>query len=204
MFYFNGGQYMSEYKVVAKHSRNYSGLTDEEVQEAFLLYNEKVKNDIFNSIESEHGITFKDSNIRKILSLYMDQAITRGMEIGGEPSVIANYYREQKNLENSPLDYEFEKTKGVSGVLLPDGEFIKCGNAEHYKIVSDIPLDIQYQAIYFTSFLDGVRTEGNISFSPKQFKGATPEQQQWIEENKIYFDDGQRLCYLLNKKNSLF
>jgi hypothetical protein len=195
---------MTEHEVHQRKRKDHSGLTDQELVEAMTLYMEKVKSEIFESASKDYGIKFSDTNLKTTLAFFMDMALTRGMELGGDTSLVVSHYKQVKALEDLPTDYEFQRGFGVSGVLLPDGNFIKCGNAEHHKILSDIDWEIQNQSIFFSSFIDGVRQEGNISHSPLKVFEATQEQKDWIAENKLYFDVGQLQCYLLNKKNNKF
>ncbi|MGV2886036.1 hypothetical protein [Paenibacillus taichungensis] len=88
-------------------------------------------------------------------------------------------------------DYEFEEGKGLSGVLFPDGRFLKCGNAEHSLLMSDIPLDVQFGCIYFSSNLKADR-DGVITHSPVKFQGVTIFQLNWIEEHFKFYDGGQK------------
>lgn len=87
-------------------------------------------------------------------------------------------------------DYEFELGKGISGILFPDGKFLKCGNAEHHLLVADIPLETQFECIYFSSKMDP-EYPGFLSVSPIKFQGITREQRNWMDNHRIYFDEGQ-------------
>ncbi|KQN96937.1 hypothetical protein [Paenibacillus sp. Leaf72] len=87
--------------------------------------------------------------------------------------------------------YDFEEAKGLSGVLMPDGTFLKCGNAEHNLVLADIPLDVQFGCLYFSSRLTGER-DGNITHSSFQFQGVTIAQLDWINDHYKFYDEGQK------------
>lgn len=99
-------------------------------------------------------------------------------------------------------DYDFEEGQGLSGVLFPDGNFLKCGNAEHNLVMRDIPQDVQFGCLYFSSKLKGDR-EGIITHSPVQFQGVTTSQLNWIDEHFKFYDEGQKRfdCRTWKKKD---
>jgi hypothetical protein len=93
------------------------------------------------------------------------------------------------------MDYAFETDKGVSGILLPNGEFHKCGNAQHHYLIEDMALTLQFKCLYFSSPMifggDGLITTTPETISHKVFK-ATEKQLAWLAENFCYFDRGQK------------
>lgn len=192
---------MGKLKLYKKKKKS---LTDAETVEAMSLYCEKVKEDIFSMVHKDLNIVINDKEMKNLISIFMDYAITKGVELGSNKNILIDFYLNLKEEKEPKItDYEFKPYHGVSGALLPDGTFMKCGNAEHYLIMKNIPSDVQHKTIYFTSFVDGVLLDGNISYSPIQFKKATPQQKEWMEQNKIYFDEGQLRSYLLMKNKGL-
>lgn len=88
--------------------------------------------------------------------------------------------------------YEFHPDMGVSGVLLADGEFMKCGHQQHHILVESIEWEEQNKAIYFSSSL-GHNDRGVISFSPlNRERTVTQDQLRWVDEHLTYFDGGQK------------
>lgn len=96
--------------------------------------------------------------------------------------------------------YEFEEDKGVSGVLLANGDFLKCGYQEHVLFVEHLPREEQNSAIYFSSplqFGKDTLSSGVISLSPFRRKNPveqtfTDAQLLWLKENRGFFDKGQK------------
>lgn len=93
------------------------------------------------------------------------------------------------------IDYEFSPNSGVSGILLPNGEFRKCGNAQHHLLTVDIDWYVQKKCVYF-SMSAGWR-DGIVTMSPNMNEfdktEMTQEQLEWIELNKEYFDAWQNV-----------
>jgi hypothetical protein len=89
-------------------------------------------------------------------------------------------------------NYIFEIEKGVSGVLLPDGTFKKCGNAQHHYLLEDLSFEQKSACLYFSSNMN-FSGSGLITHDhPSRFKGVTPEQRGWMEQNFKHFDRGQQ------------
>lgn len=112
-------------------------------------------------------------------------------------------FEERMKRKATVTEYEFEQGKGLSGVLFPDGTFLKCGNAEHNLVMSDVPVEVKYDCLYFSSTLTGDR-EGVITHSPVRFQGVTTSQLNWIEANYKFYDEGQKRfdCREWKKSNS--
>lgn len=95
-------------------------------------------------------------------------------------------------LENN---YIFQEGMGIAGILLPDGEFWKCGFAQHYMIVDKIPKSLENDCVYFSSTLDyageGMIYLGYLSEEATFY--LTEEQEEWINKNKTYLDKQQRI-----------
>ncbi|AFV21638.1 MULTISPECIES: hypothetical protein [Bacillus] len=105
------------------------GLTEEQLKEAFMLYEEKVANDIFSEIALEYGVEFTDEKTKDFLQVFINKAMTQGMELAGNPSLVTDYYKEQKQIET-------DNRRGVIDVT--DNTFYPCGIGEHWLTLSII------------------------------------------------------------------
>ncbi|WCF11569.1 hypothetical protein NDS46_29935 (plasmid) [Paenibacillus thiaminolyticus] len=193
-------------EVYPREEKKVDGLTHEQLTEAMTLYTNKIKADIIVSLESTYGIRLDIDDEDEMLSYFnyvMDMAFTKGMELATDRGRLTDYYKEVKQIEIDKVStYEFEIDKGVSGVLFPDGEFKKCGNAEHHCLLYDIPFDVQVGCLYFSSTLFGDEN-GLITHTPMGFKGITEVQKKWMKDHFKYFDRGQKQV-LKGEKCSLF
>ncbi|WP_240416606.1 hypothetical protein [Paenibacillus periandrae] len=100
-------------------------------------------------------------------------------------------FEERMERKVTITNYEFVEDKGLSGVLFPNGVFLKCGNTEHNLLITDIPIEVQFGCLYFSSKLNGDR-DGIITHSPVKFQGVTALQLNWIDEHMKFYDDGQK------------
>lgn len=105
------------------------GLNEEQLKEAFILYEEKVANDIINEITSEYGVEFTDEKTKDFLQVFISKAMTQGMELAGNPSLVTDYYKEQKQIKA-------DNRRGVIDV--PDDTFYPCGIGEHWCTLSRV------------------------------------------------------------------
>jgi hypothetical protein len=178
------------------------GLTNEELAEAMMMYTEakasEAMNEIIDEFDQKHSYEMGDV-LRPIVEFFMkkafDNGFTEGMTLGGNTYSLVEFYKEAKSRKATSLvqTYEFEPSKGVSGILFPDGTFQKCGNAEHQFLVVDIPMDVQMKCLYFSSHMRG-DGDGVISHSPVGFSAddITDVQREWLRDNFPYFDRGQK------------
>jgi hypothetical protein len=175
------------------------GLTEEKVREAFDIYSLKITAEIINEIQREFPLIDieEDTSLLDLLMSVISKSITKGMELSVNHMDVLQYYRDRQKEQDKPkynvTQYDFEEGKGVSGVLFPNGEFIKCGNAEHYMVVEDIDFEVQKQCVYFSSFLSA--KDGVVSLSPFGTKAMTDAQIHWIDMNIRYFDASQKDMY---------
>lgn len=175
------------------------GLTEDQIREAVNLYDRKVKIEIIATLMTEFPLFYpeEDESILELVLRAIELATTEGMKMSIDHMDVIQYYRERQKEQEKPTynvtRYEFQEGKGISGVLLPNGEFIMCGNAEHYMVVEDITFEIQKQCVYFSSFLEG--ENGVITLSPFGDKTITGDQTRWIENNIRYLDADQKKAY---------
>lgn len=188
-----------------RENRGYYGLSETELSEALNLYTAKIKAEIISEVIEGTTVDFRGGDFEKVISYFLDRGITKGMELALNHYDVVRYYKKVMGLSDLRVThYDFEDGKGVSGALLPEGVFIRCGDAEHVYIMEDIPREIQYRCIYFSSKLDGISQDGIISHSPIGFPGATPEQKVWMKKNMRYFDNMQREIYKEREKHSIY
>jgi hypothetical protein len=199
------GETVKAPKVVASYADSRArqktyGLTSEELEEAMTMYVEEKSSEATEAIIGEYDAQLEnkmDDALCRIIAFFMgkafDRGFTEGMKLAENTYDLVNYYKDAKERKATSLvqDYEFEEGKGVSGVLFPDGTFQKCGNAEHQFLLADIPLEVQFTCLYFSSSMraDG---DGVISNSPMQFEGASASQMGWMIGNFEFFDRGQK------------
>lgn len=168
------------------------GYSQEEFATIYSQYESITIQKIIKEISEEHDLDLTVlQSAKDLLQIAVSKGITEGMEIG------LNRYRVYEVVDQYPQyqspDTPFVDGQGVCGILTPEGIFLKCSNAEHHKLVTEISLEIQHRCIYFTSFCDGIRIEGNVSASPT-FQRASQGQIAWIYMHQSFFDEGQNYC----------
>jgi hypothetical protein len=192
-------------KIYQTYERKTNGLTNIELREAMQLYTDKIKSEILCNLENEYDIrlAFAEELI-PYFNFVIDQAMTKGMELVAEPDLLTDFYGEHRGQEVDKITkYDFKLTNGVSGVLLPNGDFVRCGNAEHHLVTDKIAKGQEFGCIYFSSRLCG-QNDGVISYSPIGFLGVTQEQKDWMKFNKQFFDFGQIKMYESKIKDNIF
>lgn len=81
--------------------------------------------------------------------------------------------------------------KGISGILKPNGELIKCEYGKHHTITYLISKEEELNCVFFSSSMN---VYGNDEFSAIHWDkeiGITKKQYDWILENQNDFDDIQ-------------
>jgi hypothetical protein len=184
------------------------GLSNDQIAEALKMHSEYHASQIVDEVAAEYEIKeLIGEEFRSILVHMVNRGMTVGMSLTADPRSLADWYMKQKALSGADLatQYEFEEGMGVSGVLLPNGVFLKCASTEHALVLRDYTFEEQFTFIYFS----GVRRyrgeadpnedgDGIITTSPKlgglnlEFSGATVAQLKWITANFKYFDRGQK------------
>lgn len=92
----------------------------------------------------------------------------------------------------SEVDYPFVENRGICGILLSNGKFMKCYEYEHSSRVDKFDKSELDFAIYFSSKMnfDG---KGGLSFDTNnKERYITASQEQWIKEHYIYMDKDQK------------
>jgi hypothetical protein len=178
-------------------------LTEQQIRDAFDLWDLKTKQEIMVEIQDEYPmIDFtEDESMLELILNVIGKATTRGMKMSVDHMDVLHYYMEdQKKKDSLKLkltQYKFQEGMGISGVLLPSGEFTKCGNAEHYIAAEQIDFEEQKKSVYFSSFING--KDGVVTLSPFGNKTMTDQQIMWIDTNLKYLDDNQKFLYDLLK-----
>jgi hypothetical protein len=178
-------------------------LTEDQVREAFTIYNKITLAKIIAEIQEDYPIDItEDESILEVIVRAAEAGITEGMKISVDHMDVIHYYLDQQKAKDNPifqvLQYEFEEGKGISGVLKPSGDFIKCGNAEHYIVAEHIDFEEQKECVYFSGFLD----TGSciMTLSPFGDRIMTNAQIWWIDVNLKYLDKQQKEMYELLKE----
>lgn len=105
-------------------------LTEDELKEALTLYEEKVSKDIFKEVSNQHGLDFDGyDDVVAVINLFVSKAITKGMEIGNDTSLVIDHYRQVKDIEE-------DDRCGVEYVI--DGSFYPCRLGEHWSTIGII------------------------------------------------------------------
>ncbi|MCY9738130.1 hypothetical protein M5X17_31045 [Paenibacillus alvei] len=194
----NGDQTMNV-KIYPREEKNIDGFTPEQLREAMTSYTMKVFNEIVAEIEEEQGVYLdldESGDIHSIVFAAVNKAMTRGMELAQNRYILKQHYESENNVKvNEIVQYDFQIGQGISGVLLPTGQFLKCGNAQHHLMTESLPKGTEFGCIYFSSTLTG-NNDGVISHSPVGFAGVTDNQLNWMDEFKAYFDNGQMSTYI--------
>jgi hypothetical protein len=185
-----------------RKTNNAFNLTDEQVMAALELRTNKVKEKLLKNIQEEYPmIDYEyDTSIAEVFLRLIDMSISEGMELVADRFQILHDYmdhmKEQKEFPPQITNYHFQRGRGISGILTPDGVFHKCGNAEHYIIAESIDPIVQHSCIYFSSSLIG-DGGGVVSLSPfrKPEFAMTDLQEEWIEDNIGFFEHSQVEMY---------
>lgn len=189
---------MENYKVYPKQQKNINGLNQEQLKEAMILYTDHVKEKIINNLEQTFNVRLDIHDFGETLSYFhyaIELAMIEGTDLAINRNLLTEFYENKKGFKINPVThYDFQLNMGVSGVLTQNGEFLMCGNAEHHLITENLNKEDLYRCIYFSSTLLG-NDDGVISIPPIKSRSATKEQNNWIENNKQYFDNGQTLHY---------
>jgi hypothetical protein len=194
---------LENYKVYPREERNIDGMSPNQLEEAMELYSAKLQDDIIADFEKDHGVSLKGKDdLKYLLRYFADKAFTAGMELAVDRSKLSEYYKEVTGFIPHTTQYSFEPGLGVSGVLTAEGNFYKCGNAEHHLVAANLSSEEVGQALYFSSLLKGnASSTGIISHSPVNFKGVTDAQKAWMSAHASYLDEDQldQFLTLINK-----
>lgn len=76
--------------------------------------------------------------------------------------------------------------KGLTGILRPNGEFLKCDYGNHCFIAKTIPKEEEMDCIYFSSNVENIKSS-LLFFN----KNPTKEQYLFIVKNLNNFDETQ-------------
>lgn len=104
-------------------------LSETQLREAFVLYENKVTNELIQEVEEEYGVSFEEESVRKLLGVFISKALGRGMEITHNTHVVTDFYKEQKNIETDTRCGVLDKSTR---------SFYPCATAEHWKTLLDI------------------------------------------------------------------
>lgn len=171
-------------------------LTEDQLREAFTLYDAKVKAEIIEKLNNQFNpidVT-EDESILEVIMYAISLATTAGMNMAANHQDVISYYMETRKVEPAVTVYEFEKHLGISGILTEAGKFLKCGNAEHYMLTENMMFSDQIRCVFFSSLRNG-DNNGVVTMSPFGSKTFSRAQRMWINEHLIYMDGSQRLMY---------
>lgn len=131
---------------------------------------------------------------------------------------------------NKLISYDFIESRGLCGILLPNGIFLKCGHSQHFLISDFLDSEESFLSIYFSSRLfksdrsifthnfsnsdsesnlirDSFITKNNIPREESYKKiFITKEQLEFLESHYCYLNDYQKLLlssYMCNQYESL-
>ncbi|MCM0006145.1 MULTISPECIES: hypothetical protein [Bacillus cereus group] len=169
-----------------RESRPVHGLNEDELREALVIYEEKVTAEIIAEFESEYNISLGDSE-KKVIDIFISKAMTKGMEIVADTSLVTDYYWKVKKIEIDDRLGVLDKS---------DNTFYPCNVGEHWTTLSNI-LDEKYENLYepFIELMhikkgedeyDGVTRDYLDKFimDTFQFLGQNRELSGYLEEAK--------------------
>lgn len=191
---------------------HYFGIPSEVFPQVVAGYMEKTTTKIVEEIigQSVDSLKGELSSTIKLMRLCINTGFTAGLEAGQYASDLRSYYENDLGGDvQQPTTYDFVVAKGISGVLTPAGEFIKCKNAEHH-LIRNLPQP--HECVYFSSLFDPEMSPGVVSFSPMRSKVKTgngvsssegnsgslggvtftPEQLTWLDNHSEYLDKYQQ------------
>lgn len=201
-------------KIVSKEPRNYMGMTEQEMMEAsqerlkqlqlkiILELNEKFDLSILHL--QEQG----QIDIIGMLCSAISSAHLQGMLDAENIWTLKHFYDEniapkkKEKPKNRTYEYEFELNKGIGGILLSNGTFIKCGHAEHYLIVDQVSKEEENKCLFLSSTFSLYGDNGTV-YGSYDFEGVTDHQKKWMEFHYKYLDRYQKkmVCDLFDKYN---
>lgn len=90
-------------------------------------------------------------------------------------------------------------TKGITGILRPNGELLSCNYGSHGVITKSIPIEEELECIYLSSGLELNNDELSLIYFNDNI---TREQLDWFFKNLNKLDDIQYLLWTsyINKK----
>jgi hypothetical protein len=114
------------------------GLTEEQLIEAFNIYQKKIDNEVFEEVKAEYGVELEDGETKDFLKVFISKGVTKGMELVSDTSIVTDYYKQVKEI----------KTDDRCGVIdNSDNIFYPCMLGEHWKTISNI-LEEKYPDLY--------------------------------------------------------
>lgn len=120
---------MTTTQLFKREERRIHGLTEDELREAFDLYETKLKNELIQEVEEEYGVSFDDEAVQKLLGIFIGKAIRKGMEITQNTHLVTDFYKEAKGVETDTRCGVFDKHTQ---------SFYPCSFGEHWKILLGI------------------------------------------------------------------
>lgn len=113
-------------------------LTDDQLDEAFILYKEKVQNDLIKDLEKTYNFPLDDEDTVDFIKHVIDLGIKEGMSISVDTHSVTDYYKSVKNIE----------TDTRCGVIVKeDDSFYCCGVGEHWAMLTEI-IKSRYTNLY--------------------------------------------------------
>lgn len=161
-------------------TQNIHGLEENQLIEAFALYEEKIKNEIIQEVEKEYGVAFDDENVRNLIRTFITKAMKKGMELSLNTSLVTDHYKEAKEMENDKRIGVLDKTTG---------KFYECDYGSHWKMIQEIlknEYPYKYEKLQFyikeSLFNDPKREELDFFILENfELKGATFPIQKYLE-----------------------
>ncbi|MBT3123188.1 MULTISPECIES: hypothetical protein [Bacillus subtilis group] len=113
-------------------------LTDDQLDEAFILYKEKVQDELIKDLEKTYNFSLDDEDTVDFIKHVIDLGIKEGMSIALDTHSVTDYYKSVKNIETDPRC-------GV--VVKEDDSFYGCGVGEHWATLTEI-IKSRYKNLY--------------------------------------------------------
>ena len=174
---------MSETVFFKREKRNIHGLTEEQLREAFDIYEQKVSEEVIEEIENEYGVKFEEKETRDLISRFISKGILKGMELSQNTELVTDYYKEVKKIENDKRVGVIDKT---------DNQFYASAIGKHWDVLKEVMEDKypdKFEAlIFFTaneedSFENFTRNEiDSFILDNFEFKGNSLELRNYVKK----------------------
>ncbi|WCK57421.1 hypothetical protein PP175_25475 (plasmid) [Aneurinibacillus sp. Ricciae_BoGa-3] len=129
---------MSTTQFFKREQKPIHGLNEEQLREAFDIYEKKVAEKIFEEVKSEYGVELEEGEIKDFIKVFISKGMTKGMELVADTSLVTDYYKHVKNIV----------TDNRCGVIdISDNSFYPCRIGEHWSTISKI-LEEKYKDLY--------------------------------------------------------
>lgn len=112
-----------------REEKKIHGLTEEQLREAFDIYEKKVTQEIFDEVAKEYNVEFKEDETKRFIGVFISKAIFKGMELVQDTSLVTDYYKEAKQIQTDNRCGIVDRT---------DDTFYPCSFGSHWQKIKEV------------------------------------------------------------------